>query len=185
MTDFHSFSALGQNMLGAAYRVRPDRGPSYRSALKLAGQEFKEYFQRKIEVGGPGWDPLTDSTMEQRADAGFMWDDPLFATQQMYKAIDYQVDGQTLNVGIKGGEHSHGYVRGKNGGAHKVPMEDLFLMHEIGTSTMPARPIFTDTDFFEAQAAIAHRFSEYMIANGFVFDIHGTSKAAQRFRSGL
>ena len=185
MAEFHSFASFGEEMLAAAFRVRDDRRPSYRSALALAGQEFKEFFQMKMEVGGPDWADLAQTTQEQRTASGFSANEPLLAGREMYDAIDFLVVGSVLNVGIKGEKHNHAYRFAASGTPRTIPMADLFLMHEIGTSRMPARPIFTDYDFFDVQAKIAHRFSEYMIANGFVFNTAGSSKAAKRFRGEL
>lgn len=185
MADFNSFRELGEAFQRAAFASSGKKrqldgfsgfaagskaGAPLQTALHAAGAEMREHFRNKIINGGPGWAPLNeDWTQAERAKNGFSADDPLFASGQMYEAIEYQVEGLNVKVGITDGDHTY-----PGDPTRTVKMETLFEVHETGYYNnltgkwVTARPIFTDNDFGPKAAEVAKAFGETAIVNGWL-----------------
>lgn len=153
MSDFTSFEQISQFFVSAESEFK---GEGFKREQRRAGRQLVDKFRNRILDGGPGWAGVAESTQEERSRLGYEPDLPLNLTGQMFKAIAYEVNGDDIQVGIVDGE----YQPPEGGGASTwgegpIELSDLFMLHEVGTSKMPARPIFTDeyaTKILEDQA---------------------------------
>ena len=118
----------------AAKRIEAFVG-SLESEIKEAGEEFATAFTKKvkenIETQALPWEPLTEKWQEYKARHGL---DPriLISTGGMVGAIDFE-----YNEGD--GDNVLGYVTVGSG------YEELAIIHEYGTSTIPPRPFIAPT----------------------------------------
>jgi hypothetical protein len=188
MAEFHDFAGLGRLFQQAAFaysgKAAVARGfsgfaPASKAggalgrALHDSGEAMKAHFQQKILThgGSDHWAPLEETwTQQERGQAGLHPDDPLFATGQMHDAIDYEVHGLDVKVGIHDGDYDPpGYGSPRS-------LEYLFDLAEHGfhavnpkndaATWVDPRPIFTGTDFYPTANAVAEAFAETAIVNG-------------------
>lgn len=87
----------------------------------------------------PAWEPLADSTQDERVRLGFTADDPLLRTGELQESIEKERQGLEGVVGSK---------------------SDVMVFHEFGTSKMPPRPVlgpaaFKNREWIERLAAAA------------------------------
>jgi hypothetical protein len=186
VSDFVDFASLGRLFQTAAFAysgkaafgrgfsgfaAASKAGGALGSALHSSGEAMKRHFQDKILQHGNGeWAGLEETwTQAERSDAGLAPDDPLYATGQMHDAIDYEIHGLDVKIGIHDGDYDpprYGSPRS---------LEFLFDMAEHGfhahnpkggDTWVEPRPIFTGNDFYKTANAVAETFAETAIVNG-------------------
>lgn len=188
MSEFKDFAPLGALFQKAAYAysgkaafgrgfsgfgAASKAGGALGSALEHSGIAMRDHFRDKILKGGgeDHWAGLEPTwTQGERKDAGLSDNDPLFATGQMHDAIDYEIHGLDVKIGIHDGDYDPpGYGSPRS-------LEFLFDMAEHGfhavnpksgdETWVEPRPIFTGQDFYHTANAVAEAFAETAIVNG-------------------
>lgn len=180
MAEFYSFTALGENFLNGAYRLQAGAGRAaiYEAALHAAGRKWRDELRERIYESGPGWDDLTLETSQRRVRAGLHADPALMATLQMAEAIQYEIRGMNVEIGVD----DHAYAPQNKYGT-SMPMSELFIYHEVGTTKMPPRPVFTHSKMDSVEVAIVVQFSKEVIRSGIM---EGPAAAARkRLRASL
>lgn len=130
MQNFNSFGQFANHML---HTVQKQYHVEVVSTLEQVGAAVAQEATRSVGyyqsgIGGfPAWAPLAASTLEKKARKGWGLggnpNSPLYATGKFRQSIGYRVNKQHLMVTI-----------GSN--ARSV------IFTELGTSKMPARPVF-------------------------------------------
>jgi hypothetical protein len=163
MAEFYSFTALGENFLGSAYRLKPGAGRAalYEAALHRAGTKWRDELRARIWDGGPGWEDLSSATEQRRMRADLSPQPPLFATMQMHEALKYEVKGMNVEIGVD----DKNYVP-EGGYGTGISMSDLFIYHEIGTKHMPPRPVFGHPEMQWVERSIVAQFALDVINSG-------------------
>ncbi len=142
MSDFRSFEQISQFFVTAESEFK---GEGFKREQRRAGRQLVDRFRERIIDSGPDWPGLADPTQEERSRLGYEPDLPLNLTGQMFKAIAYSINGDNIEVGIEDGTYDPPQGSGVSAwGEGPIQLSDLFMLHEMGTEKMPARPIFSD-----------------------------------------
>jgi len=118
--EFKSFSEFGLFLSAAMVEQVVDIHEGLEKAAKyieeVAKGEFGEYQQSAGEF--EAWQPLADSTMDDRLRKGFTPDDPLLRTGDVRDSIEHQVEGLQAEIGSN---------------------SEKLMWLELGTEKMPPR----------------------------------------------
>ncbi|OQS42337.1 hypothetical protein [Chromobacterium haemolyticum] len=120
------FSSLGELALHLA-AVSAAHQQHMHEGLEKCAKRIEE--TAKAEIGTyqsavgpfPAWDPLADSTEQQKAQKGYPADSPLLASGDMRDSIEHVVRGHEAVIGAK---------------------DKKMVYHEFGTNKIPPRPVF-------------------------------------------
>lgn len=117
-----SLGELAAILDSAATRVRPELVATTETFVKLTAT----YSRSLIGHYQPGWAPLADSTLREKAAAGYAIPNPLLRTGEMRDSIVGEADAS--------GTGAEGAVGASDPKA---------IWHELGTSRMPPRPFLS------------------------------------------
>ncbi|MGR2662483.1 hypothetical protein ACUXVY_12915 [Chromobacterium haemolyticum] len=123
------FSSLGELALHLA-AISAAHHQHMHEGLEKCAKRIEE--TAKAEIGTyqtavgpfPAWDPLADSTEQQKAAKGYPVDAPLERTRAMANEITHEANSHAAIVGAKDTD------AGK-----------ILVHHELGTPTIPPRPV--------------------------------------------
>ncbi len=121
MKHFSSFGAFAMHLIEreVAARFALHAGLEH-VATKVEETAKSELGTYQPEVGQfPAWQPLAQSTVDDRIAQGFPADEPLLRTGDLRESISHQVEGLEAAVGST---------------------SDVALYQELGTMNMPPRP---------------------------------------------
>ena len=110
-------------------KIAASLNPKQMRGLKESiGLRLEKAFVERIKEGDPSWDPLSDAWAEKKGH-----DNPWYYTGLLESAIEYEIEGDGVHVGIL--EHDE-YP--DTGSTVAVVAASL----EYGTSDIPMRPLF-------------------------------------------
>lgn len=87
--------------------------------LDHAGELVETSAKARIGYGQPGWAPLSEATVADRAKKGFSPDEPLYRTGKLRESIHHEVHGNSVTVSSS---------------------DPKAAWQEFGTSRIPPRP---------------------------------------------
>ncbi|MGH8220883.1 MAG: HK97-gp10 family putative phage morphogenesis protein [Steroidobacteraceae bacterium] len=121
MREFRSFGAFAEHLLvreaavvAAWHEVLEPIGAA---VAKTARAKIGEY--QSAEGPFPAWEPLAESTVEDRIARGYAPDEPLLRTGELQDSISHAVEGLEAAVGST---------------------SEIAVYQELGTERMPPRP---------------------------------------------
>lgn len=119
---FDSLSAFVLHLTAAEVAVRAAEHRALTKAVKLIEKSAKEEIGVYQPAIGPfpAWAPLAESTVADRVSKGFSPDEPLKRTEALRDSISSEVSG---NEAVAGSD------------------SDVMVYQELGTSTIPPRPV--------------------------------------------
>ena len=111
--------------------------PPHKTAILEASAQFiedeakRKFGEYQVAAGPyPAWQPLAESTKADRVRQGFEPDNPLYRTGYLMNSIKYKVKGNEAVVGSD---------------------SDIMVYQELGTATIPARPVLGPAAFQSKQ----------------------------------
>ena len=128
MMEFKSLASFGAHLLLLAAGEKIVEHGALETACIEIEKRAKEKIGEYQERAGPfaAWEPLAESTKEQRVQAGYSEDDPLLRSGDMRDSIEHKVVGHEGHVGSD---------------------SDIALYQELGTAKIPARSFLGGSAF--------------------------------------
>jgi HK97 gp10 family phage protein len=105
-------------------------------ALRKSGELIQKAAQHKIgeyqAASGPfaAWEPLTESTVDDRKRRNYTPNDPLLRSGELQRSIVIEAGVNKVLIGVKSAPTEDG----------KADIGDIAVYQELGTATIPPRP---------------------------------------------